>query len=66
MQKLLIVKYYFLSFIFATFPLDATENQDAVENVIRRAYTSIDRIEEGKIFLKPEKLYLKQGIIYIE
>jgi hypothetical protein len=66
MRKRLIVKCALLSFIVLTSALHANEDQDAAENVIRRAYTSIARIEEGKIFLKPEKLSLKKGIIYLE
>lgn len=66
MGKLLIVKCALLSFIVITSALYANEDQNAAENVIRRAYTSIVRIEEGKIFLRPEKLCLKQGIIYVE
>jgi len=66
MRKLLIAKYALLSFIVIASALYANEDQNAAENVIRRAYTSIARIEEGKIFLKPEKLCLKQGIIYVE
>lgn len=66
MKKLLIIKCALLSFIVITSSLYANEDQNAAENVIRRAYTSIARIEEGKMFLKPEKLCLKQGIIYVE
>jgi hypothetical protein len=66
MRKSLIVKYALLSFIISTFALYANEDQNAAENVIRRAYTSIARIEEGKIFLKPEKLCLNHGRIYVE
>lgn len=46
--------------------LCANEDQHAIERVIQRAYTSISRIEEGKIFLKPERLKLKLGRIYVE
>jgi hypothetical protein len=66
MKNLLIVKCALLNFIVVTSTPYANEDQNATENVIRRAYTSIARIEEGKIFLKPEKLCLKQGIIYVE
>ena len=64
MRKL--IKYALLNFIVVTSALCANEDRYAAENVIRRAYTSIARVEEGKIFLKPEKLRLKQGTIYIE
>lgn len=66
MRKELIVKCALLSFIVVASALYGNEDQNAAENVIQRAYTSIDRIEEGKIFLKPEKLCLVQGIIYVE
>ena len=66
MRNSLIVKYALLNFVAATFSLCANEEQTVAENVIRRAYTSITRIKEGKIFLKPEKLCLKQGIVYVE
>jgi hypothetical protein len=66
MRKLLIVKYALLSFVVGISFLHGNEDRYAAENVIRRAYTSIARIEDGKIFLKPEKLCLKQGIIYVE
>lgn len=65
MRKRSIIKCALLSFLAAA-ALYSDEDRDAVENIIRRAYTSIDRIEEGKIFLKPEKLSLKQGRIYVE
>jgi hypothetical protein len=65
-MKKLLVKCALLSFVVVTPALYANEDQDAAENIIRRAYTSIDRIEEGKIFLKPEKLCLHQGKIYVE
>lgn len=42
------------------------EQQNAAENVMRHAYTSILRIEEGKMYLKPEKLCLDSGRIYVE
>lgn len=66
MRKRLTVKCAILSFIAVTSALQANEDQHAAENVIRWAYTSIARIEEGKIFLKPEKLCLMEGKIYIE
>jgi hypothetical protein len=66
MRKQSIVKYALLGFIICACALYANEDENAAENVLRRAYTSIARIEEGKIFLKPEKLHLNQGIIYIE
>ncbi len=65
MRKLIRVKYALLSLVM-TSSLFANEDENAAESVIRRAYTSISRIEEGKIFLKPEKLSLNQGIIYVE
>lgn len=65
MGKLLIVKIAFLTTVINC-SMYANENQNAAENVILRAYTSIARIEEGKIFLKPEKLCLHQGKIYVE
>lgn len=66
MKKLLIVKCVLLSFTIFASPLQANEDQNIAEYVIQRAYTSIAQIEEGKIFLKPEKLYLNQGILYVE
>ncbi|MDE3046343.1 MAG: hypothetical protein KGJ02_06845 [Verrucomicrobiota bacterium] len=65
MRKLLIVKCAILSFIAIASALSANEDH-AAEYIVQRAYTSIARIEEGKIFLKPEKLSLKQGVIYLE
>jgi hypothetical protein len=50
----------FLSFIVLTLTVSADQN------LIRDIYTSIDRIEQEKIFLKPEKLHLKEGKIYVE
>ncbi|MBU6382690.1 MAG: hypothetical protein KGR16_00010 [Verrucomicrobia bacterium] len=48
-------------------PVDCYHDyQNASEKVIRRAYTAISRIEGGRIFLKPDKLCLKQGVIYVE
>jgi hypothetical protein len=66
MSKSWVVKFALLGFVSMTSVLCANENQNAAEHVIRQAYSSIDRIEEGKIFLKPEKLSLKRGIIYVE
>ena len=56
----------FLTFFVASSSLYTDENRTMAENIARRAYTSIAQIEEGKIFLKPEKLCLNQGIIYVE
>lgn len=61
-----MIKYAFLTFLVFASVLSASDDQHAAENVIRQAYHSIAQIEEGKIFLKPEKLCLKQGIIYVE
>ncbi len=71
MKKPLIVKCVLLSFVVFSFILFtsflyANKDQNAVENIIRRAYTAIAQIEEGKIFFNPEKLYVKQGVTYVE
>ncbi len=66
MRKLLIARCTLLSLIVGASSLYANADQDAAENVFRRAQTSISRIEEGKIFLKPEKLHLEHGVIYVE
>lgn len=65
MKKVSILKYVLLGFIVVNPALYAND-QSACESVIRRAYTSISRIEDGRIFLKPDKLCLKQGVIYVE
>lgn len=36
------------------------------EHILRRACRSISQIEGDKIFLKPDKLYLKDGMIFVE
>lgn len=66
MKKSWIVMCAFLGFIVVSSSIYANIDQNAAEHVIRRAYTSIDRVEEGRIFLKPEKLCLRKGIIYVE
>ena len=66
MRNLLIIKRALLSFSLITASLYANEDQNVAETVLCRAYTSIARIEEGKMFLKPEKLFLNQGVIYVE
>ena len=66
MSKSWIVKCVFLSFVIVSSLLRADENQETAENVCRHAYTSISRIEEGKIFLKSNKLHFYQGKIYVE
>jgi hypothetical protein len=65
MKKLPIMKCALLNFIISS-SIYANENQHVVEYVLRRAYTAIARIEEGTIFLKPEKLFLHQGVVYVE
>jgi hypothetical protein len=52
--------------LICTSALFANEGQNIADNMIRRAHPSIAHIEEGKIFLKPESLCLRQGIIYVE
>ena len=66
MSKLRTVKYAFLSFSMIVSSLCAEENETTIENLYRHAYTSISRIEEGKIFLKPNKLHFYQEKIYVE
>ena len=60
-----IVKCAFLSFVISVSSLCANEQQNAAENVIRRAYSAIAHIEEGKVFIKPEALSLVEGKIYV-
>lgn len=61
-----ISKLAFLGFFAVTSLLCADENQEVAENVCRQAYTSISRIEEGKIFLKSNKLHFYEDKIYLE
>ena len=65
MSKSWVVKCAFLSFITTSF-LFADENETAIENLCRHAYTSISRIEEGKIFLKSNTRQFYQEKIYVE
>jgi hypothetical protein len=65
MKILFFVKCAVLGIIVIS-ALDANEDQDAVENVIRRTYTSVARIENGKVFFKPEKICFTKGKIYVE
>jgi hypothetical protein len=64
MLKSLLIKCTVFSLVLSS--LHPQEEQIAIERVVRQAYSSIARIEEGKIFLKPERLILKSGKIYIE
>lgn len=66
MINLLNMKRILLSLVASASALCASEDRSTAANVIERAHTSIARIEEGKIYLKPEKLCLEQGKIYIE
>ena len=66
MSKSWIVKYAFLSFSMIVSFLCADENETTIENLYRHAYTSISRIEEGKIFLKSNMLHFYQEKIYVE
>lgn len=66
MKKRILKCAFFLDLIIITSVLYANEDQDVAEKVIRRAYPSIAQIEGGKIFLKPDRLCLKQGMIYVE
>ena len=66
MSKLWIVKYAFLSFIAIISFLCADESEETIENLCNHAYTSISRIEEGKIFLKSNKIHFYQEKIYVE
>lgn len=66
MRTSLIVKSALLNFIVAASALCAKEDQNAVENIIRWAHSSITQIEGEKIFLKPERLYLERGTVCVE
>ena len=65
MSKLWIIKYVLSSYVSMTSVLYANEYQNAVENVFRYGYTSISRIQEEKIFLKPDKIHFYEGKIYV-
>jgi hypothetical protein len=66
MSKSWIVKYAFLSFSAIGSFLFADDHETTIENLCKHAYTSIARIEDGKIFLKSNKLHFYQEKIYVE
>ena len=62
MQKSIV----FLGLIFMSSAFCSNRDQNAAEYIVRRAYTAIAEIAEDKLFLKPETLCLKNGIVYVE
>lgn len=42
-----------------------TQNQDILDNLCINAQSSIEKVERGKVYLKPENLWLKQEQIYV-
>lgn len=55
-----------ISLLFTLPVFWSTEEKNPVENVIVRAYNSIVDIQEGKVFINPERLSLNDGVIYLE
>jgi hypothetical protein len=45
---------------------DSFKTQDTLDYIFQHAQTSVEKIEEGKIFLKPERVSLYRGRIYVE
>jgi hypothetical protein len=69
MFKSFIGKCAFFCTVGLVSVLSANEDkifQEAAENVFRYASSSIDRVEEGKIFFKLDKVCVHQGKIYVE
>lgn len=50
----------------STVSADDTKAQDILDYIFQHAQSSIERIEEGKVFLKSDKVCLYRGAIYIE
>jgi len=61
--------FVFLMAIVGYFlPVHSNTNQfqDTLDDIFHHAQTSIDRIEEGKVFFHPEKIHICDGKLYIE
>jgi hypothetical protein len=66
MNKSWLVKCAFLGCVALSSLLYADEDEQTIENLCKYAYTSISRIEDGKIFLNSNKLHFYQEKIYVE